>query len=378
MNATQELFQLADTAAAARARLQEQAISEPLRMLRQVCDEIGRAWSGSNIGYHATVYYAGLQPKPPYVQFSAEWGLMDRWPTHQPDPGWQVMDHKDVHDYIISRIGKNDVEKAGSALGPIQDEFINLKEHAISLYSVLLTTTPDSFLQRQFHAIEQLTVRLPQEISHEFTGGQVFTRDSTALSQGFCVAPHQSLSVLPLFATELEVALDKLEKATRLSAAHVARLEERQQPAMTTKKGTTICIGHGRSPLWRELKEFLLERLHVEVNEFNSIPTAGISTTERLGEMLDAATFAFLIMTGEDEQADGKLHARLNVVHEAGLFQGRLGFRKAIILLEEGCEDFSNVHGLGHIPFPMGNIRAQFEEIRRVLERERVILVFES
>jgi hypothetical protein len=40
MNATQELFQLADTAAGILARLHEQAIREPLRVLRQVCDEV--------------------------------------------------------------------------------------------------------------------------------------------------------------------------------------------------------------------------------------------------------------------------------------------------------------------------------------------------
>jgi hypothetical protein len=116
------------------------------------------------------------------------------------------------------------------------------------------------------------------------------SRDTTAMTQGFCVAPHQSLSALPIFAMKLEVAVDNLEKATRLSAAHIARLEERQRPTMSTKKGTTVCIGHGRSPLWRELKEFLVERLHVGVNEFNSIATAGIATTERLEEMLDLRT----------------------------------------------------------------------------------------
>jgi predicted nucleotide-binding protein len=374
MNTTQELFQLADTAADAQTRWQAHPVREPLRVLLQICNEVGRAWSGSNIGYHATVYYADLQPKPPYVQFSAEWGLMDRWPTHQPDPGWRVMDYKDVNDYIVSRVGRDALKEAGSAFEKIWDEFINLKENAISILSTFLGVTPDSFLQRQFDAIEKLAVRHPQKIERQFiTGGQVMTRDATAMTQGFCVAPHQSLSALPLSAIELGTALDNLEKATRLSAAHVARLEERHRPAMTTSKGTTVCIGHGRSPFWRELKDFLVERLHVKVDEFNSIPTAGISTTDRLSEMLDAAAFAFLIMTGEDEQADGKFHARLNVVHEAGLFQGRLGFRKAIILLEDGCEEFSNVHGLGQIRFPKGKISAQFEEIRRVLERERVI-----
>jgi len=61
-----------------------------------------------------------------------------------------------------------------------------------------------------------------------------------------------------------------------------------------------------------------------------------------------------------------------NVVHEAGLFQGRLGFKKAILLLEETCEKFSNIDGLGYIPFPKGRIRAAFEDIRKVLN-ERLI-----
>jgi Predicted nucleotide-binding protein containing TIR-like domain len=146
------------------------------------------------------------------------------------------------------------------------------------------------------------------------------------------------------------------------------------QPRVNAKTGTTVFIGHGRSPLWRELKDFLVDRLHLTVDEFNSVPTAGVATVERLAEMLDAAVFAFLIMTAEDEQPDGNLRARENVVHEVGLFQGKLGFTKAVVLLEEGCEEFSNIRGLGPIPFPRGNISAKFEEIRRVLERERVVL----
>lgn len=59
-----------------------------------------------------------------------------------------------------------------------------------------------------------------------------------------------------------------------------------------------------------------------------------------------------------------------NVVHEAGLFQGRLGFTRAIVVLEEGCAEFSNIQGLGQIRFPVGQIGAAFEEVRRVIERE--------
>jgi predicted nucleotide-binding protein len=37
-------------------------------------------------------------------------------------------------------------------------------------------------------------------------------------------------------------------------------------------------------------------------------------------------------MTGEDTHNDKEKHARPNVIHDAGFFQGRLGFRRAIIL----------------------------------------------
>jgi predicted nucleotide-binding protein len=55
----------------------------------------------------------------------------------------------------------------------------------------------------------------------------------------------------------------------------------------------------------------------------NSVPVAGITTTARLSELLEAAAFAFLLMTAEDEQIGGSVRARENVVHEVGLFQGR-------------------------------------------------------
>lgn len=89
--------------------------------------------------------------------------------------------------------------------------------------------------------------------------------------------------------------------------------------------------------------------------------------------MLDAAVFAFLVMTAEDEHADTTRHARENVIHEVGLFQGRLGFRRAIVLLEDGCSEFSNIQGLGQIRFPKGNIKAKSEEIRDVLKREGLL-----
>lgn len=155
------------------------------------------------------------------------------------------------------------------------------------------------------------------------------------------------------------------------AASHLERVAHRQ--AADERLGTNVFIGHGRSEAWRELKDFVQDRLGLPWDEFNRVPVAGVTNIARLSEMLDAAAIALIIMTAEDERADGLAQARMNVIHEAGLFQGRLGFTKAIVLLEEGCEEFSNIQGLGQIRFPSGKISAVFEEVREVLEREGVL-----
>lgn len=228
MHAHDELFQLADAAAAALNQCRADKIRKPLRALKEMCDEVGRAWSGSNIGYHSTTYYAGFQPKPPHVQFSTEWGLMDRWPTHQPDPGWETMDPKQVDNFITSQVGDKKLKAAAAAITPIRADFESIKENTISVLSAILSTATDSFLKRQLDAIEKLEATHPQQIERQFISGRVWSRDSLAMSQGVSVAPHQALSTLPLYTMELEAALDSLEKATRVAAAHVARLDERQ------------------------------------------------------------------------------------------------------------------------------------------------------
>jgi predicted nucleotide-binding protein len=151
------------------------------------------------------------------------------------------------------------------------------------------------------------------------------------------------------------------------------RAEMGETVKVEVKESNKVFIGHGRAPAWRELKDFIQGRLRLEPDEFNRVPVAGVPTSIRLAEMLDDAGIAFLILTAEDERRDGAIVARQNVVHEAGLFQGRLGFSRAIVLLEESCEEFSNITGLGQIRFPAGRISAVFEEVRRVLERERFL-----
>jgi predicted nucleotide-binding protein len=131
-----------------------------------------------------------------------------------------------------------------------------------------------------------------------------------------------------------------------------------------------VFIGHGRSQLWRDLKDHLQEKHGYTIAAYETGARAGHSIRDILEEMAEKSSFAILVMTAEDEQADGGHQARQNVIHEAGLFQGRLGFPRAIMLLEEGVEEFSNVQGVQYIRFARGNIKETYGEVLATLRRE--------
>jgi predicted nucleotide-binding protein len=131
-----------------------------------------------------------------------------------------------------------------------------------------------------------------------------------------------------------------------------------------------VFIGHGRNALWRDLKDHLHEKHGYDVVAYEIGARAGHSIRDILEKMLDESSFALLVMTAEDEMADGTRRARQNVIHEAGLFQGRLGFSRAVVLLENGAEEFSNIHGVEQIRFGAGNIKETFGDVLATLRRE--------
>jgi predicted nucleotide-binding protein len=136
------------------------------------------------------------------------------------------------------------------------------------------------------------------------------------------------------------------------------------------KEQPPIFIGHGHSNLWRDLKDHLHEKHRYPVQAYEIGARAGHTIRDILESMMNESSFAILVMTAEDRDEDGKFHPRDNVIHELGLFQGRLGFNYAIVLLEEGTEEFSNIHGIQQIRFSKGNIKETFGEILATLRRD--------
>ena len=136
-------------------------------------------------------------------------------------------------------------------------------------------------------------------------------------------------------------------------------------PSFTIK---TIFLGHGRSQAWRELKDHIKDDLGIQCLEFNSTPVAGQTAVERLRTLMSECDFAFLLHTAEDERTDGPPAARMNVIHETGLFQGRLGFDRAIVIRQDGCAEFSNLAGVQEVRFA-SDISACFHEVDRILKQ---------
>ena len=364
----EELSQIAQVMGQLEARSREKEIQRPLERLLQAAVDVGKAWSGSWQGYHANVYYKDLQPPPPGAQFRGEW-------SKRLDSGdWVEFDTETVIAAIVKYAEYPDLQPARTLNGEASGAFELARLTLLSILDLAIGSSGPSFLSELRDKTNELSLFGKSDLVQSWMSNPSLSSlimDSRNLLQKPQTPPHYwVLGEIQAIQHTLNM-VHELATLARQVASHIERQARQRQSLQGT--GTRVFIGHGHSQAWRALKDFLADRLSLLVDEFNRVSPVGIPTSGRLSAMLDTAAIAFLIMTGEDEQSYGELRARENVVHEAGLFQGRLGFERAIILLEDGCQEFSNIMGLGQIRFPKGNIEAAFEEIRKVLEREGVL-----
>ncbi|ENI0015779.1 nucleotide-binding protein [Salmonella enterica] len=358
---------------------------EKLEQFNQIIDymnEVEKSWSGSWLGYQSCVYYENLAPPPLGAHFNKNWGFYS--PFQNMSLGgagdktvgdWVQFDRDELFDYLLEQCdySRKKLKKDGVYFGEVISEFNECKDEILSIYHANKLNLPadDYFLTELINKIESLRIITEIDLTNLITPRKISTQDTIAGQAGIKTPPHISVRSKVAYFKGIYKSCDNLRRLSAKLRKHINNIETAK--VKEDMSGVKIFIGHGRSPLWRELKDFIHEKLHLPYEEFNRTATAGLAISARLSQMLDASCFAFLVMTAEDENADGNKQARMNVIHEVGLFQGRLGFEKAIVLLEDGCEPFSNIDGIGQIRFPAGNIQSVFQNIREVLEREKII-----
>ena len=373
MNETEDLFALAGRAEDIAKLADEPAVVQTLETLEHVAKEFGKAWSGSWLGYHTCVYYLDFQTPPPGARFSQEWGFMDTYAIRATEGEWREYAFDDVTALIYDQAGNPDLGGLESDSADAAEKAEDIQSTLISRLSSAVRRDPeDTFLAALLEGAKKPRCLSATEIAESMRPrGQMMSRDIVALEKGLRTPAHLKVLARAYALGQPFHVCRELSKVAQRAASHLSDTEKKEKAK--SRIGTKVFIGHGRAAAWKDLRDFVRDRLHLPWDEFNRVPVAGFTNIARLSQMLDEAAFAFVILTAEDEQADGTLRARMNVIHEAGLFQGRLGFEKAILVLEEGCEEFSNVQGLGQLRFPKANIAAAFEQIREVLEREGLL-----
>jgi len=340
--------------------------------LLDAAEEIGRAWCGSFLGYHSRVYKKELAPKQPGDYFDAEWGRLPHTLLLRGE--WVEYTVEYIQDQVYERAGNPDVIILDELKSVNDRAFKQSKTNVLPILEVLIEEFDSDFLRNKKKEIQDLKGHFSSEevFTSHIAGKQMATREKEAADGGILSPPHLAISCMVHSVRSYAWQNEKLSESIGSVIKYLQTKHSMKGEAMAKTTGK-VFIGHGGSKDWLMLKDFIRERLHLEYDEFNRESVAGVATKERLEQMLDSAVFGFIVMTGEDKHSDNTVHARENVVHEIGLFQGRLGFGRAIVVLEKGCEEFSNIVGLGQIRFPKGDIKAAFEDIRMVLEREKII-----
>jgi predicted nucleotide-binding protein len=194
--------------------------------------------------------------------------------------------------------------------------------------------------------------------------------DAEAVREGIVPPVHVEVRALTSSVRDAGIRCQWLADRIESVAAH---LEEHGSVVESRESNNRVFVGHLDSAAWRSLNGYLVDVLGLMPPWFDHVPPEGFGAAERLRRMVDGVAAAFLVVTLEDEHRGEDRLLRENVLHEIGLFQGRLGVNRAFILLEEGCEGFGSVSGVAQLVFPRGRIEAAFADVRRILERAEIL-----
>lgn len=359
-------------------------LSELLEGLVDAARSVGEAWCGSWSGYHANVYYADFKPPPPEAYWNKEFGRqkegyvgfrsMPAMPLTVGD--WRDYEPEVIQEAILMRVRDinllDSVTTNACAMEKEGRNLFEMKRSAIvSTLTIALATKQDPYINKCKEQVEKQELNTVLSFMGSVRPSNPVSYDYTVKQQGIWTPPHISILVQVSSYLSPFCGCERLLEIAEEAANHIELVEITTVGSKLT--GKKVFIGHGQSLVWMVLKEYLNKDKELVCDEYNMVPVAGLHRIERLEQMLNDAAMAFLVMTGEDETQDGKMNARLNVIHEVGLFQGKLGFTRAIILLEKGCDEFSNITGLEQIRFSKGNIKSAFYEVEGVLKREGLL-----
>jgi hypothetical protein len=251
MTAFEELFGLAKQLEAAAATANTEDIEQPLKALQGAANQVALAFSGSWLGYHSRVYYEAFATPPPGKHFSQEWGF------HHPEGGrggWREYSYDVVEAHIETLAKHPNLDPARDAARHADGVFDSGKAEIISVLETELATRPDSLLSQLKDDLEKLELKSPFDIAERWSPkGQMFTRDKTAMNQGFTVPAHIKAEAQVV---SLRHSFEVCKKAAVIAKKAASHLERQSLPSFPT-----------REPTGWDRVDRVLEKAHTQLSE---------------------------------------------------------------------------------------------------------------
>lgn len=150
-------------------------------------------------------------------------------------------------------------------------------------------------------------------------------------------------------------------------------LQQTESLARNAVQPTAVLIMCDDDRYRHQVQRFITERCHLSVQEWRSGRMAANDLISELDRELSHCSFAVCLLGDDASGAGSRKRANQDAVHQAGILQGRYGFGRVALLIEEGCDMFSNLAGLIRLDFPVGRVETTFLELERMLQREGVM-----
>jgi len=229
--------------------------------LLENCQKVGLAWCGSWLGYFANIYLEGLRPARPGEHFDVEWGSIGGYGNRSVGR-WCEYSFEAVKAEIMQCAGVNDLGPLNDAAGQAEDAFDTARGDIIPALDAILSTREDKTLRGLRKTIAEMASRISMEQFADVLRpkGQFITRDTMAAGGGQRVPPHVQFQIWIMERCSCGQQAKELAKTTRQAVKYM-QYKMNMKGGSVAKTDGTIFIGHGGAPAWRDVKDFIQDRL---------------------------------------------------------------------------------------------------------------------
>ena len=143
-------------------------------------EAVGRAWSGSWIGFQSRVYYEGLEPTPAGAHFSIEWGSLGGGHTGT----WREYDFDLVQSEVFRRAGVVGLDELKTLRDRLRRVFEEKQDEVLSVIHAMQSEGADEFLEEIRTRIKDLQFLTASAFVKALAPHSFSSRDSLAAFQG--------------------------------------------------------------------------------------------------------------------------------------------------------------------------------------------------